>query len=255
MDPASLGLLLTAATLAGWVDAVVGGGGLLLLPALLIAVPGAPVATALGTNKLAAIFGTSTAALTYARRTRIDWRVAGPAAAIAVLVAGVGAALAGTIPAEAYRPAVLAVLVAVALFVTLRPSLGLHATPGRRTPARAAAAIAIAGGGIALYDGMIGPGTGTFLILAFTTVIGANFLHASAMAKLVNAGTNLGALIVFASTGHVMWQLGLAMAACNVIGALIGSRMAIRRGAGFVRAVLLVVVLALIIKLGYDQFT
>ncbi len=254
MDPVSLTTLLTAAALAGWVDAVVGGGGLLLLPALLVAVPGVPVATALGTNKLAAIFGTSTAAVTYARRTKLDWVVAGPAAGLAVLTAGLGAALAGAVPGGAYRPVVLVVLVAVAVFVLARPSLGVVAWPRRRTPVRMVVAVGVAGLGIALYDGLIGPGTGTFLVLAFTAVLGSDFVHASAMAKVVNAGTNLGALVVFGLTGHVWWALGAAMAVCNVVGAVVGARMALRRGAGFVRVVLLVVVLALVARLGYDQW-
>ncbi|MEU1812583.1 sulfite exporter TauE/SafE family protein [Micromonospora aurantiaca (nom. illeg.)] len=255
MDALSLTTLLTAALLAGWVDAVVGGGGLLLLPALLVAAPGVPVATALGTNKLAAIFGTSTAAVTYTRRTKLDWVVAGPAAGLAVLTAGLGAALAGAVPGSAYRPVVLVVLVAVAVFVLARPSLGVVASPQRRTPARVVVAVAVAGLGIALYDGLIGPGTGTFLVLAFTAILGSDFVHASAMAKVVNAGTNLGALVVFGLTGHVWWALGAAMAVCNVVGAAVGARMALRRGAGFVRVVLLVVVLALVARLGYDQWT
>ncbi|WP_176738855.1 sulfite exporter TauE/SafE family protein [Micromonospora matsumotoense] len=254
MDAASLITLLAAAALAGWVDAVVGGGGLLLLPALLVAAPGVPVATALGTNKLAAIAGTSTAAVTFARRTQVDWAVAGPAAVLAVGCAGVGAALAGSVPAGAYRPVVLVVLLAVALFVVLRPRLGTVAVPARRTRVRVVAAVGVAGVGIALYDGLIGPGTGTFLVVAFTALVGADFLHGSAMAKVVNAGTNLGALVVFAATGHVWWWLGLAMAVCNVVGAAVGARMALRRGAGFVRVVLLVVVVALVAKLGYDQW-
>jgi uncharacterized protein len=252
MDADAIGVLLLAAAAAGWVDAVVGGGGLLLIPALLIAAPAMPLATALGTNKLTAITGTSTAAITYARRTDLDWRVAGPAAGLAVVASGLGAALAASVPGSAYRPVVLAVLVGVALFVTLRPRMGLTAEPHKRTPGRMAAAIAVAGGLIACYDGAIGPGTGTFLVLTFTTVLGADFLHGSAMAKLVNAGTNLGALIVFAAGGHVWWLLGAAMAVCNVAGAWIGAHMALRRGSGFVRAVLLVVVLALVARLGYD---
>nr|WP_030503936.1 TSUP family transporter [Micromonospora purpureochromogenes] len=253
MDALSLTTLLTAALVAGWVDAVVGGGGLLLLPALLVAAPGVPVATALGTNKLAAIFGTSTAAVTYARRTKLDWGVAGPAAGLAVLTAGLGAALAGAVPGSAYRPVVLVVLVAVAVFVMARPSLGVGSSP-RRTPRRVVVAVGVAGLGIALYDGLIGPGTGTFLVLAFTAILGSDFVHASAMAKVVNAGTNLGALVVFGLTGHVWWALGAAMAVCNVVGAAVGARMALRRGAGFVRVVLLVVVLALVARLGYDQW-
>ncbi|MFI7606444.1 sulfite exporter TauE/SafE family protein [Micromonospora sp. NPDC049366] len=254
MDPVSLTTLLAAAAMAGWVDAVVGGGGLLLLPALLVAAPGMPVPSALGTNKLAAIAGTATAAVTFARRTKIDWGVAGPAAGFAVVSAGVGAVLAGAVPGAAYRPVVLVVLLAVALFVLLRPRLGVVALPQRRTPARVAAAVAVAGVGIALYDGLIGPGTGTFLVLAFTALVGADFVHGSAMAKVVNAGTNLGALVVFGVTGHVWWLLGAAMAVCNIAGAVLGARMALRRGAGFVRVVLLVVVVALIAKLGYDQW-
>nr|WP_204342204.1 TSUP family transporter [Micromonospora terminaliae] len=246
--------LLSAAALAGWVDAVVGGGGLLLLPALLLGAPGVPVATALGTNKLAAIFGTSTAAVTYARRTKLDWAVAGPAAGLAVVSAGLGAALAGAVPAGAYRPVVLVVLVSVAVFVLTRPQLGVVSYPERRTPVRVATAVAVAGLGIALYDGLIGPGTGTFLVLAFTALLGSDFVHASAMAKVVNAGTNLGALVVFAATGHVWWLLGAAMAVCNIAGAAVGARMALRRGSGFVRVVLLVVVVALVGKLGYDQW-
>ncbi|MFG1843116.1 sulfite exporter TauE/SafE family protein [Micromonospora sp. NPDC049175] len=254
MDAVSLSTLLAAAAMAGWVDAVVGGGGLLLLPALLVAAPGLPVATALGTNKLAAIFGTTTAAATYARRTEVDWRVVAPAAGLAVVSAGVGAALAGAVPASAYRPVVLVVLVAVAVFVLLRPRLGVVALPRRRTPVRVVAAVVVAGVGIALYDGLIGPGTGTFLVLAFTALVGADFVHGSAMAKVVNAGTNLGALVVFGVTGHVWWLLGAAMAVCNVAGAVVGARMALRRGSGFVRVVLLVVVVALVAKLGHDQW-
>ncbi|GIE78791.1 UPF0721 transmembrane protein [Actinoplanes philippinensis] len=247
--------LLVAACAAGWVDAVVGGGGLLLLPALLVVAPQLGTATALGTNKLAAICGTSTAAVAYARRTKIDWPVAGPAAGLALLCAGSGAALAGAVPAAAYRPVIIAVLVAVAVFVTVRPQMGLTENAARRTRVRRGVAVAVAGGLIALYDGLIGPGTGTFLVLAFTAIVGADFVHGSAMAKIVNTATNLGALVVFAATGHVAWLLGAAMAVCNIAGAVLGARMALRRGAGFVRIVLLVVVLALIARLGYLHWT
>ncbi|WP_328474015.1 TSUP family transporter [Actinoplanes sp. NBC_00393] len=243
--------LLIAAAAAGWVDAVVGGGGLLLLPALLLAAPHLPLATALGTNKLAAICGTSTAAVTYARRTKIDWGVAGPSAVLALVCSGCGAALAGGIPASAYRPVIIGVLVAVAVFVTVRPQMGLREHMEKRTPWRRGIAVAVAGGVIAAYDGLIGPGTGTFLVLAFTTIVGADFLHGSAMAKIVNTATNLGALVVFAATGNVAWLIGAAMAVANIAGSVVGARMALRRGAGFVRIVLLVVVLALIVRLGY----
>ncbi|WP_084557021.1 TSUP family transporter [Hamadaea tsunoensis] len=244
---------MTAATTGGAVDAIVGGGGLVILPAMLLA-SGLPLPTILGTNKLTAIAGTASAAVTYARRTGIDWKVARPAAALAVVTAGLGALFAGSVPAGAYRPVILAVLVGVAVFVTFRPQLGLAPDPAKRTRVRVAAMILLAGGVIAFYDGAIGPGTGTFLVLAFTGVIGADFVHGSAMAKMINVGTNLGALIVFGVFGHVDWTLGVLLAACNIVGAQLGARVALKRGAKFIRIVLLVVVLSLVAKLGYDQF-
>ncbi len=255
MDAADLTLLLTAATAAGWVDAVVGGGGLLMLPAMLIGAPQIPIATALGTNKLTAIAGTTSAAITYARRTTINWKVAAPTAALAVAFSGLGAWLATSITAATFRPAVLVALLAVAAFVTFRPALGTVAHPEKRTPHRIAAAIGIAGTAVAFYDGLIGPGTGTFLVLTMTATIGADFLQGSAIAKVVNAGTNLGALTVFAVNGHVWWKLGAALAVANIVGAQLGARLAVRKGAAFVRAVLLTVVCALVTKLGYDMFT
>ena len=242
--------LLGAAAAAGWVDAVVGGGGLLMLPALLLA--GVPTTTALGTNKLTAITGTTTAAVTYLRRTRVDRRVALPAAGLAVLGSAMGAVAARSVPSAAFRPVILVVLVGVALFVAFRPRFGLMERPDRDTAGRRALAVALAGLVVAAYDGMIGPGTGMFLILLFTGVLGTDFVRASAAAKLVNVGTNLGALIVFASQGEVRWLLGAGMAVCNMAGAIVGTRMALRRGAGFVRMVLLVVVVALVARLGYD---
>ncbi len=245
--------LLFAAGGAGAVDAVVGGGGLILLPALLVAFPGTPTATLLGTNKLAAICGTSTAAVTYLRRTRVDWRVLGPTVGLALLFSATGALLAGAVPADVYRPVVIGVLATVAIIVIARPGLGTLVHEHRRTPARVVATVLLAGGAIALYDGMIGPGTGTFLILAFTALLGVDFLHGSAMAKVVNVATNFGAFVVFAAGGHVLWLLGAAMAVCNMIGAQLGARLALRRGSKFIRIVLLVVVFALLAKLTWDQ--
>ncbi|GAA3428895.1 TSUP family transporter [Streptosporangium sandarakinum] len=245
-------LLLAAAAGAGWIDAVVGGGGLLQLPALLVA--GVSPVQALATNKLAAVFGTSSAAVAYARTTKIDRRVAVPAGLAAVVFAGLGAASAASISKDALTPLVMAALLCVALFVTLRPAFGAHSHPHLRTRARVLAATAVTGAAIAFYDGILGPGTGTFLIIAFTTILGMDFVHGSAHSKIINSCTNVGALIVFASQGHVLWSLGLGMAVCNIVGAQVGARMALRRGSGFVRIVLLCVVCAMVAKLGYEQF-
>jgi uncharacterized membrane protein YfcA len=254
VDANDLTLLLIAATAAGWIDAVVGGGGLLLIPAMLIGVPQLPTVTILATNKFTASLGTTSAAITYARRIPVDWKIAGPAAALAMPVAGLGAWLASSVPTSALRPAVLGILVAVALFVTFRPAMGTVTQPSKRTSTRAAVAIALAGGGIALYDGVFGPGTGTFLILTLTTVVGANYLHASAMAKIINVATNFGALIVFAIGGHIHWRLGALMAIGNIAGAQLGARMALRKGSHFVRIVLLAVVCGLVARIGWDLY-
>jgi uncharacterized protein len=250
MEPQHVLLLLLVAGAAGWVDAVVGGGGLILVPALMLGLPGMPPVTALATNKVAAIAGTSSAAVTYARRTKVDWRIAGPAGALAVVFAGVGAMAAGGIPAGYFRPAVMVLLLVVLGFVVLRPSFGTVVGDRAPTVRRRVVAVLAAGGAIAFYDGVFGPGTGTFLIIACTALLGMDFVGSSATAKFVNAGTNLGALLVFAGGGHVLWRLGLAMAVCNVVGAWFGARTALRRGSGFVRVVLVVAVVAMVLRLG-----
>ncbi|MEV0388845.1 TSUP family transporter [Nonomuraea sp. NPDC050643] len=245
-------LLLTAAAGAGWVDAVVGGGGLLQLPAVLMT--GMPTIEAMATNKLSSVFGTTSAAVAYARSTKVDREVAIPGAALAVVCAGLGAWAAASITADVLRPAVMVVLLAVAAFVTLRPAMGAVPVPHLRTRPRVAAAVATGGVGIAFYDGIMGPGTGTFLIIAFTTILGLDFVSASASAKIINIGTNVGALVVLGSQGHVQWAIGLGMAVCNVAGAQFGARMALKRGAAFVRIVLLCVVAAMVLRLGWQQF-
>ncbi|GAB2606992.1 UPF0721 transmembrane protein [Paractinoplanes abujensis] len=247
-------LLLVIAAAAGWVDAVVGGGGLVLVPALMLGLPGMSPVTALGTNKVASICGTTSAAITYARRTKIDWRTAGPAAGLAVVFSGLGALAASHIPASYFRPVIMVLLLLVLAFVVARPSFGVVMTEPSRTWRRRAAAVLLAGTVIACYDGILGPGTGTFLIITFTALLGLDFVASSATAKILNAGTNLGALLVFAAGGHVLWKLGLAMAVCNIVGARFGAGTALKRGAGFVRGVLVVVVVAMVARLATQYF-
>ena len=261
MDIAHGAGLLAAAAGAGGVDAIVGGGGLVLLPTLLLAYPRLPPATALGTNKLAAISGTGTAAVTFALRTPVDRRVVFPAAAMAIVCAGLGALSAASLPTRYFRPLIMVLLISVVLFVALRPKFG--AGEDARSPQNDAAEVSqrrrmlttvLAGSCIGFYDGIFGPGTGTFLIICFTIGLATEFVRSSAMAKIVNTGTNLGALIVFALEGHVMWILGASMGVCNIIGATCGAHLAMKKGSGFVRVVLIVVVSALVVKMGYDQF-
>ncbi|WP_338677576.1 TSUP family transporter [Streptomyces sp. SCSIO 30461] len=247
--------LMAVAAAAGWVDAVVGGGGLLLIPALLLAFPHMTPSVALGTNKLTAITGTAVAAVTYGRRTKLPRSLALPAALMAVPAAGFGALTASAVPDSWFRPVVMALLIGVAAFVTLRPSFGsVIEDADVITRRRRLMAVAFAGCGIGFYDGVFGPGTGTFLIMIFTGLLSMEFLQSSALAKVVNVGTNLGALVVFAAKGDVLWTLGAGMAVCNIAGAALGARTALKRGSGFVRCVLLVVVTVMVFKLAIDQF-
>jgi uncharacterized protein len=247
-------MLLAAALTAGWVDAVVGGGGLIQLPALLLLNPGQPVATALATNKLGSIAGTVSASIAYARKAKPDVRVAVPAGVLAVCCSAAGALCASAISSDVLKPVIMVVLLAVAAIVVLKPDLGRAPRLVLRTRRRVAAAVLVPGVAIAFYDGLVGPGTGTFLVIAFTMLLGIDFVDASATSKIINAGTNFGALIVFAAQGHVLWAIGLSMGVCNAVGAQLGAHMAISRGTGFVRVVLLCVVAALVLKLAYEQF-
>ncbi|MYT93924.1 TSUP family transporter [Streptomyces sp. SID8359] len=255
----TLVLLCLAAAAAGWIDAVVGGGGLLLLPALLLGLPNVPAAHVLGTNKAVAIVGTSGAAITYVRRAPVRVGLAVRVGLMALAGSMGGAFFAAGISSEVLRPVIMVALLGVAAFVLLRPSFGTAAQEGAGTRpvtrARIVTAVVLVGGGIGFYDGLFGPGTGTFLVLALTAVLHLDLVTASATAKIVNVCTNAGALAMFAYQGSVLWQLAAVMALFNLAGGMAGARMALNRGSGFVRAVLLTVVFALVAKLGYDQWT
>ncbi len=253
MAPDSIWLmLLVAAAFAGFVDAVAGGGGLIQVPALFAALPREAPATLLGTNKLASIFGTLNAARKYAREVVMPWSVVVPTAVSACAFSFGGAAVAAWLPKEVMRPLVLLLLVAVALYTWTKPDFGTRATTARIPPERLFWAAVAAGALLGFYDGIFGPGAGSFMIFVFVRLFGMDFLHASASAKIVNAATNAGAILLFAPQGHMLWLLGCGMAACNIVGAQFGSKLAIRHGSGFVRAVFLVMTTLLIAKIGWD---
>jgi len=242
-----------ASLLAGCVDSIVGGGGLILVPALFAVYPGAAPATLLGTNKSASVWGTAMATVQYSRRVQLRWRVMLPAAGVALVGAFAGAWLVTRIEPGFLRRALPFILLAVLLYTLVKKDLGRTHAP-RHAPDRETAlacAIGLVCGG---YDGFFGPGTGSFLIFLFVRLLGYDFLNASASAKLINVSTNLAALALFAAKGHVWWHVGLTMAVANVVGSLIGTRLALKHGAGFVRGVFVVVVLILILKTGYDAF-
>lgn len=243
-------LVILAAFCAGWIDAVVGGGGLLQLPVLLL-IPGMAPVQALATNKFASVFGTATSSVTYYRRAKPDIRTALPMAVIALVGSLGGAAVATVLPPAAFKPIIVFALLAVALFTAFRPQMGA-ATKLRFRGHKHHIMAGAAGLGIGFYDGMIGPGTGTFLVITLVALMGYDFLQASAKAKIVNFATNLGALLLFIPHGSVLWLLGGILAIANVAGSYLGSRMAIARGTTFIRVVFLIVVIGLIAKLGVD---
>lgn len=244
-------LLCFAAFFAGLVDAVVGGGGLIQIPALFSGLPRAEAATLFGTNKLSSIWGTSVAALRYGRSVRIEWATALPGALSALIFAFVGAYAVTQVPGGLLRAALPFILAAVAVYTFLKKDFGaLHAPLHRGRKERTLAVLV--GGAIGFYDGFFGPGTGSFLIFLYIRFFGFDFLGASAAAKIVNVACNLAALAWFWPSGHVLVAMGLAMAAFNVAGALVGSRLAIRHGSAFVRKLFLAVVTALIAKTAID---
>lgn len=246
-------LIAVAAFMAGFVDAVVGGGGLIQIPALFTAFPSASPASLFGTNKIASIVGTSSAAIQYSRKVSIPWGIALPGAAAALIGAWFGARAVAWMPVELMRPLVLLLLIVVAVYTFARKDFGTEASKSAiaRRDVLMTIAIALA---VGFYDGFFGPGTGSFFIFLLVRFVALDFLHASATAKILNVATNFAALTFFASSVDLLWQAGLVMAACNLSGAIIGSRLALRHGAGFVRQIFLLVVVVLIAKMAYDLF-
>jgi len=230
---------------------MVGGGGLVQVPALLATFPAAPPASLLGTNKLASILGTGSAVAQYARAVRIPWRTLLPAMAVAFPAALLGASLVSAMSPAVFRALVPLILALVLAYVLCQKHLGVRHAPVKFSRVRALGALA-AIGAIGLYDGFLGPGTGSFLMLLFIRVYGFDFLYASASARLINVATNAGALAFFGLHSEIHWLLGLALGLCNIVGSVVGARTAVKHGTRFVRIVFIVVVAALIAKTAQD---
>lgn len=243
------------AFLAGFIDSVVGGGGLIQLPALLVLLPSSlPFATVSGTNKCVSFTGTVSAAFNYARHVRIEWRVALPGAGTAVLFSALGSWTVSRLHTPLLRPIILGLLIAVAAYTFARKDFGsLHAP--RLSPGQQRWVGALVGAALGFYDGFFGPGTGSFLIFIFIGIFGFDFLAASAASKVINSASNLASVVYFASTKHVLYGFAVPMAACNILGSFLGTRTAVLRGSRFVRGLFLVVVSAIVCKLAYDLMT
>ena len=242
-----------ASMLAGFVDSIAGGGGLIQLPAMLIGLPKSGTAEVLGTNKLSAVFGTTTAAALYRKQIKPDPKILLGMGVPAFLGSAGGAVLASKIPTSSMRPMVLVLLIVVAIYTWFKPDLGKFENL-RHLPKQRVQIAALAGAIIGFYDGIFGPGTGSFLMLVLVASLGYAFITASAIAKVVNVATNVGAIMVFGFNGAVIWQVGIIMGVANISGAILGSRLAIKGGSTLVRKVFLIVTVALIFKVGIDTF-
>ena len=246
--------LLFFAFCAGAIDAAVGGGGLIQIPALMGALPHYATATVFGTNKLASICGTASAAWSYLRRVKLQWKLLVVIGVTACISSFGGAACVALIPQSFLRPFVLFMLIVIAIYTFTKKKFGqVHE---QQEVTRKVLILAGVGGLlIGFYDGIFGPGTGSFFIFYFIRYLKVDFLHASALSKIGNFMTNFAALSFFIPTGHVLFQLGLMMAVANIAGSLIGVKMALKYGSGFIRILFLILVSILICRLGYQMIT
>ena len=242
-----------ASLLAGFVDSIVGGGGLILVPALFATFPAAHPATLFGTNKGASVWGAAFATWQFSRRVEMRWAALLPAAGAGFVASFAGAWLVTVVSPDYLRKLLPLVLLAVLMYTVAKKDLGRSHAP-RFSGAAEQWVAASVGALIGFYDGFFGPGTGSFLVFLFVRLLGYDFLSASASAKLVNTATNLAALLLFVAKGHIWWHFVVAMALANVVGSLLGTRLALKHGTGFVRVFFMLVVSALILKTGYDAF-
>jgi uncharacterized protein len=246
-------VLALCALIAGFVDAVVGGGGLIQVPATLIQFPKTPLPTIFGTNKIAALCGTSVAAYQYAKKVKFNFLVLAVVSIAAFIASFTGAKIVSIIHPKTLKPVILFVLIAIAIYTFLKKDLGSEQTKNLAKQKLLIYGILV-GLVVGFYDGFFGPGTGSFFVLGFVVVLGFDFLHASAYAKIVNCVTNISALTVFVKQGNYILDIAILMAVCNITGSFIGSKMAIKNGNAFVRSIFLFIVVIMIIRYGYDVF-
>ncbi|MDO4878994.1 MAG: sulfite exporter TauE/SafE family protein [Neisseria sp.] len=253
METALIPLLITGFA-AGLMDAAVGGGGLLQIPALFGILPAnTPLAAVLGINKFAAATGTSVAAAQFALKIRVPWKLLLPAAAIAFTASYLGAKLASNVPANHMKPAIFIIMTAMFAYTFRKKDLGQTVRETALNTREYRTGL-LFGALIGFYDGILGPGTGSLLSFAFVRFFAFDFLTASASAKIINLATNLAALCYFAPNGHIVWQWALPLAAANLLGGIAGSALAIRGGAKFLRQGFMFLLLVLIGKFGLDIF-
>jgi uncharacterized membrane protein YfcA len=246
-------LLCVAAFAAGFIDAIVGGGGLIQTPAGLILLPNLPVATVIGTLKIPAFSGTSFAAYQYLKKVTMDWKLLLIMMAVALPSAFMGSTLLTYMSNDFMKPLLLFILSLLAIYTYAKKNFGQHIAKdlSKSTQIWNAILISVI---VGFYDGFIGPGTGSFLVVAFIALMGFDFLHASANAKMVNLATNFGSICLFMLKGKIIWAIALPMAASNAFGGWLGAKLAITKGNGFIRIFFLVVVVGTLVRFAYDVF-
>lgn len=249
----TLFFLAAFAFIAGFLDAIVGGGGLIQLPALLIQFPQLALPTLFGTNKIAALSGTSIAAVQYAKRISFNWKVLLSISLFSFIFSFLGARTVSYLDSEALKPLILIILIAIAIYTFIKKDLGNVATKDLST-AKKMIFGALIGAVIGFYDGFFGPGTGSFFVLAFVVILGFDFLSASAYAKVVNCITNISALLVFVNHGNYLLELAILMAVFNVLGNSLGTKIAFKKGNGFIRIVFLIIVMLMILRYSKEVF-
>ena len=246
-------ILSLLAFIAGFIDAVVGGGGLIQLPALLVTLPNSPLPTVFGTNKIAALSGTTIAAFQYAKRIKFNIKLLAVISIASFIASYFGAKIVSIINPATLKPIILVILIAIAIYTFIKKDLGKIETK-QLTLSRQLISGAAIGLVIGFYDGFFGPGTGSFFVLAFVVILGFEFVQASAYAKIVNCMTNISALIVFIRQGNYIIAIAILLAIFNITGSIIGSKMALKRGNGFIRIFFLGIVTIMILRYGYDVF-
>jgi uncharacterized membrane protein YfcA len=246
-------LLCLAAFIAGFVDAVVGGGGLIQTPVALILLPQLAVSTVIGSLKIPSFSGTALAARQYLKAVTLDWNLVLIMALVAVVSAFLGSELLTVVDNQFMKPLLLVVLSLIAVYTFVKKDFGSQQSKEHsRTKQRVLAVLICML--IGFYDGFIGPGTGSFLVLGFVVVLGFDFLHASATAKIVNLATNIGSISLFLLKGKIIWSLALPMAVCNAVGGWVGAKLALKKGNSFIRIFFLLVVMGTLFRFAYDVF-
>jgi uncharacterized membrane protein YfcA len=246
-------LLCLAAFFAGFVDAIVGGGGLIQTPVALILLPNLAVSTVIGSLKIPSFSGTALAARQYLKAVKMHWNLLLTMAVVAFVFAFIGSNLLTKVDNHFMKPLLLVVLIMIAVYTFFKKDFGIHQAK-EHSPRRQLVLAVLISVVIGFYDGFIGPGTGSFFVLAFVAVLGFDFLHASATAKMVNLATNIGSICLFLLKGKILWVIALPMAVCNAIGGWLGAKLALRKGNSFIRNFFLLVVVGTLLRFGYDVF-